>query len=281
MKTEKIKELYYTAGEARKILDLSDDKFQYWVRAGRIEKVQLPGRKQFYYPKRDVDKLARRIEAAIIAEEPEGLVYRKATIEDMEEEYHLSYLIFGKAAHSIATRQSFIEQNPDVNYHLYDHEKLAAFIQIIPYNQKAIKAFMSGANLGDKLSVKDIEQFAPNKPLECIIMEMDTTPTVPPGRRTLYGTQLLMGVSETFREWGEKGIIINKLYATSATPTGIRILKSADFQPVSELGIGDFGNIRYGYELDLNTTKVKMFRPYQEALRQFQAKLEAKQAKKI
>src|SRR5689334_1437870 len=265
MNSEKIKELYYTAGEARQVLDLTDDKFQYWVRAGRIRKERLPGRKQYYYPRKDVDKLARRIEAAIIAEEPEGLVYRKATVEDMEEEYQLSHLIFGKAAHTLALRQAFIKQNPDIDYHVYDHEKLAAFIQIIPYNQKAIKAFMSGEKLGDKLDLRDIEQFVPNKPLECIIMEMDTTPTVPPAKRTLYGTQLLIGLSETLREWGESGIIINKLYATSATPTGIRILKSAGFQAVSELGIGDFGNIRYGYELDLNTTNLKVFRPYQEA----------------
>ncbi|GHO44915.1 helix-turn-helix domain-containing protein [Ktedonospora formicarum] len=266
MQTAKIKDLYYTAGEARKVLDLSDDKFQYWVKAGRIEKVLLPGRKQYLYPKQSVDKLARRIEAAIIADVPEGLIYRKAAIEDLEEEFRLSYLIFGKAAHTVATRRNFLEHNPDVDYHLYDHNDLVAFINIIPFKQEAIQSFMQGQLRGKDLDVRDIEPFVPGQPLECIVMEMATTPTVPPARRTLYGTQLLMGLSETFREWGEQGIIVTKLHGTSSTPTGIRIMQSAGFKVVEQLGI-DRGSERLAFELDIVKSDAKILKGYHEALK--------------
>src|SRR5229473_5066107 len=151
MKSDKIKELYYTAAEARKILDLTDDKFQYWVRVGRIEKVRLPGRKQYLYPKRSVDRLAKRIEAAIIAEEGEGLEFRKAILNVLEEEYALSYLLFGKGAHTIETRRAFMEQNPDIDYHLYEGKELVAFINIIPFHHDTIMQFITGQKRGNKL----------------------------------------------------------------------------------------------------------------------------------
>jgi hypothetical protein len=261
VKSDKIKELYYTAAEARKILDLTDDKFQYWVRVGRIEKALLPGRKQYLYPKRSVDKLARRIEAAILAEEQEGLSYRKAMFDDLEEEYRLSHLLFGKGAHTVETRSAFMWQNPDIDYHLYDDDELVAFINIIPFRHETITQFITGQKRGKELDPSTVEQFVPNKPLECIIMEMATTPTVPPGRRTIYGEQLLLGFADTLEDWGKQGIILTKLYATSSTPTGIRILKSANFQELSNLGGG-----RMAFEIDISTSNAKILRGYKRRL---------------
>lgn len=261
MQSGKIKEIYYTAAEARKALDLTDDKFQYWVKAGRIKRVQIPGRKQGVYLRREVDKLARRIEATIIAEETEELEYRKASIEDLEEEYELSHLIFGKAAHTIETRRALMEQNPDIDYHLYDHDKLVAFINIIPFQHDAVMDFITARKIGSELDPKSVEQFVPGKPLEVIIMDMETTPTVPPTKRTLYATQLLMGLAETFEDMGERGIIIEKCYATSSTTTGIRILNRGGFQV-----IGDLGKDRLAYMLEISNSKTKLLKGYQEAL---------------
>ncbi len=264
MKSDKIKELYYTAAEAIKILDLSDDKFQYWVRVGRIEKVRLPGRKQYLYPKRSVDRLAKRIEAAIIAEEEEGLEFRKAILSDLEEEYQLSYLLFGKGAHIIETRKAFMKENPDIDYHLYDRDELVAFINIIPFQHDTVTQFITGQKRGRELDPNTVEHFVPDKPLECIIMEIATTPTVPPGRRTIYGEQLLLGFSEVLEEWGKQGIIFTKFYATSSTQTGIRILRTANFQEIADLGRG-----RLAFELDISTSSAKMLRGYKQALEQW------------
>jgi hypothetical protein len=263
MNLDKIKELYYTAAEARKILDLSDDKFQYWVRVGRIEKVRLPGRKQYSYPKRSVDRLAKRIEAAIIAEEEEGLEFRKAIVDDLEEEYALSYLLFGKGAHTIETRKAFMEQNPDIDYHLYDHGELVAFLTIIPFEHDSIIQFITGEKRGKELAPSTVKPFIPDKPLECIIMEMAITPTVPPGRRTIYGEQLLLGFSEVLEEWGKQSVIFTKFYATSSTQTGIRILRTANFQEIANLG-----RERLAFELDISTSNAKIVKGYKEALEQ-------------
>jgi len=187
-----------------------------------------------------------------------------APLSDLEEEHQLSYLLFGKGAHTVETRKAFMEQNSDIDYHLYDHGELVAFINIIPFQHDTIIQFTTGQKRGKELDPSTVEQFVPNKPLECIIMEMTTTPTVPPGRRTIYGEQLLLGFSEVLEEWGKQGVIFTKFYATSSTQTGIRILKTADFQEMSDLGRG-----RLAFGLDISTSNAKMLRGYKQALEQW------------
>ncbi len=268
---KEISRRYYTASQARKVLGLDEQEFQYWVRKGRINKVILPGKAQGVYAKREVDGIASKIEAAIIADQPESLEFRKATIDDLEEEYELSYLIFGKGSHSVAVRQTYLERNPDSIYHLYDDGRLAAFIDIVPYSREAIEQFMSGEKKGRELNPHDVEPFTPGKPQECIVMEMATTPTVPPTRRTLYGTQLLIGMSKVFEEWGERGIILTKLHATSSTPTGIHILNTAGFKVTRDLGNG-----RLAFELDVDESNAKILRRYKHALQEWKEAQEKK-----
>jgi hypothetical protein len=265
--SEEQAKIYYTAAEARKALDIDEEAFQYWGRSKKIARIYLPERKQAVYSRKEIDKIAKRTEIAMIAEQPEGIEFRKATKNDLETEYNLSHLIFGKGAHTLETRKHFLEQNPDVDYHLYDHEKLVAFIQVIPFDQKTIERFISGQERGWEIDPKKIKQFIPGEPMECIIMEMATTPTVPPAQRTAYGSLLLSNISDTFTVWGDRGIIITKLYATSSTQTGIRILKNANFKVIKDLGRG-----RLAFELDIVNSNAKIFRDYKEAIKEWDEK---------
>src|SRR5579875_2451516 len=63
MKLGKLAEHYYTAAEARKMLEVDPETFQYWGRDGRIKRVYLPGRKQPVYPKPEINKMAQQTEA--------------------------------------------------------------------------------------------------------------------------------------------------------------------------------------------------------------------------
>jgi hypothetical protein len=252
------------------VLGADEQHFQYQVRRGLIHKTVLPGKTQGVYSKHEVDTLAGNIEAAIIAGIPEGIEFRKATLDDLEAEYELSYLIFGKGAHTLEVRRGFLEHNTEVDYHLYDQGELVAFIHIIPFNHKTIEAFTNGEIRGWEIGPENTEQFAPNTPLKRIIMEMITTPTVPPKKRGFYGSQLLKGLAEVLAMWGDHGIIIKKLYATSSTQTGIHILSTAGFHVLYNLGRG-----RFSFELDVETSKTQLIRNYREALNEWREKQEA------
>ncbi len=266
--SKELTELYYNAAEARKILGIDEEAFQYWGRIGRITRTYLPGRKQAVYSRKEINKIASKIETTILAEKASGLEYRKATINDIDQEVELASLVFGARANlpeAVTLRRAFLETNPDTTYHLYEGDHLVAYINLIPFNHNAIEEFKEGKR-GWLLGTENIEQFTLGKPLECIIIDMATTPTVPPARKGTYAQMLLEGFARTLTEWGEKGIEITKVYAASNTAPGIRILKHAGFNTLKEIGVGTG---RFTFELDVEIAEAKLLTEYKEALRKW------------
>jgi hypothetical protein len=261
---QELAKIYYTAAEARHVLGIDEEAFQYWGRTERIKRIYLPGRKQAVYSKKEINKIASKQEATMLAEKMTGLEYRKATVNDLDAEVELASLVFGARAslpEAVSRRRSFIEKNPDTTYHLYDGDHLVAYINLFPFNQEAIAAFKEGTR-GWLLGLDKLKQFTPDDPLECVMIDMVTTPTVPPARRGTYAQMLLEGFSRTLEDWGEKGIEITKVYAASNTPSGIRIIKHAGFQVIKEVSTG-----RFTFELDVETSETRMLIGYKEALK--------------
>src|SRR5689334_13542491 len=102
-----IRNLYYTALQAREVLGLDEDEFQDWIGAGWINRYVFPPRKRGLYLKSEIDSLAEKMAAEMIAvaiqaqqEEgsaslEQGIVYRQATLADLPAENDLSEVVFG------------------------------------------------------------------------------------------------------------------------------------------------------------------------------------------
>jgi hypothetical protein len=260
MKLGKLAEFYYTAAEARKKLGLDESTFQYWGKEERVNRIYLPGRKQPVYSKREIDDLVNEIEATVIAEKAKEAEFRKATVKDIEEENRLAQLVFGRAA-SAMPRKLYLENNPEGDYHLYDQGKLVAYITIFPLKKETISAFMQGEIRGWQITPNAIEQLIPGKSIELLLMDMVTTPTVPPQKRKRYGQLMIANLLKILQSWGEKGIEFTKFYAIAGTPDGQRILESAKFTRGEKSGAG-----RISYELDINNSDAKWLRGYKDAL---------------
>ncbi len=268
MKLGKLGEIYYTAAQARKVLGIDEDTFQYWGKSQRIKRIHLPGRKQAVYSKKEINDMANRIEAVAIAEKGDGIEFRKATISDLDEEYKLARITFGRNADTEEIRkgkQAFLKKNPDINYHLYDHGNFVGCIDIVPLKHEAIRSFLEGKVIAWLIDPENIEQFEPGKPLECLIIDMLTTPGVEPIRRSSYAARLIANFIRVLEEWGEKGVEISKVYSVSDTPSGIRVLKNAGFQIIDENDKG-----RICFELDISKSNEKILRGYKEALEQWE-----------
>ena len=235
---DKIAEHYYNAAEAKRVLGIDDNTFQYWGRDGRITRTYLPGRKQPLYLKKEINEIAHQVEAALLIQKKEPVIYRKATINDLETQYQLGLLVFGRSANPVEVTKAFMEVNPDIEYHLYDQDTLVAYLNIMPLKHQAIEDFMSGKIRGWQISTDDLEQFEPGKPLELLIMNFVSTPTVPPAQRNYYSSRLLVHVLQTLAELGNQGVEITKLYTVSGTATGQRIIENAKFKKIGEAGGG-------------------------------------------
>ncbi len=267
MKLGKLAEFYYTAAEARKVLGVDQDTLQYWGKSERIKRTYLPGRKQAVYSKKEINEMARKIEAATLIEKAEGLEFRKATIDDLEEEYKLARIIFGRNADTSEIRkgkQSFLKKNPDSNYHLYDHGNFVGCIHIVPLKHEAIITLLQKRIPAWTLDTSNIQPFTSQEPIECFLLDMLTIPGVEPNKRSFYAGRMLVHLAEAMEEWGRQGVQITKLYGMSRTPSGIRILKSAGFNILEEQEDG-----RITFELDVGTSDERLLRGYKEALEQW------------
>lgn len=265
---ERIAKIYYTAAEARAVLGLSKDSFNYWVKLGKIQKRTLLGGKHGVYPKKEIDLLAAKIEAMMLADSPEPLTFRRATIDDLEAETYLAYLIFGQRAldpDMKAARRAYLERCPDSDWHLYDNERLVAYINIVPVSDQAIAQFKTGKHHAWSFS-EELRPYIEGQRHQCIIADFVTIPSAPPAQRSTYGQRVLLEMGHMLKDFGARGIEITALYAASSTPTGIRILKHAGFSQMVT-SVKD----RYIYKLDLTTsTHSKILQEYKDALTEWQ-----------
>jgi hypothetical protein len=267
MKLGKLADVYYTAAEARKVLGIDQDAFQYWAKTERIRRIYLPGRKQAVYSKKEINDMANRIEATAIAEKSSGLEFRVATLNDLEEEYRLARIIFGKQADTPEIRQgkqAFIKKNPNIDYHLYDNENFVGCIHIIPLKHQSIIDTLEGNTAAWLIDPKNIEQFKSGKPLECLFLDALTTPAVEPAKRSGYASYMITKLIQELTAMGNRGIEIRKVYGMSRTPSGIRILKSGGFQAIKE-----YDNGKITFELDVMNSDARVLRGYKEALEQW------------
>jgi hypothetical protein len=195
----------------------------------------------------------------------DDLVFRKATLADLDAERYLAYLCFGPRANdTMPMRRAFLAHNPDMFYHLYDRGNLAAVINIIPLKAEAIEEFKRGKR-GWLFSLDEIEQLTPGARLHLIIIDFMTAPVADAERRTLYATQLLMNLAMQFRKWGAQGIELLSVHASGGTESGRRILRSAGFKELGESVLG-----RVIFELEVAASSLKLLEPYKEAFAAWQ-----------
>jgi hypothetical protein len=155
MSLDRVSELYYTAAEARGVLGLKENTFQTWIKTGKIRKTSLPGIGQGLYLKRDIDRKARLIEAAMFLDTTKDLEYKHATVPDVDAEIHLAHLIYGKRVlrpEARRARKRLVEINPEASWYLYDRDVLAASINIVPVTHEVIEDLSKGREAGCTLT---------------------------------------------------------------------------------------------------------------------------------
>ncbi len=263
---ETLHSLYYDPKGARNALGISKEKFDYWVELGIIQPVTLPGLRHRVYARAHIDALARHFEALLLASAKGNLEFREATVADVKAENDLALLVFGERAlnpQTQAARGHFLEVNPHITLHLYEFGLLVASINIVPITPDAVEEFKLGKR-GWQFRDDQIEQFTNEHPLQCIIIDFMTNPSVPEFQRRLYGMHLLSGLAARLEAWGSAGVEIEKVYASGGTKQGRHLLESAGF-----VFLKDAGDDRRIYVLDMKTAKIHLLRGYLRELGEY------------
>lgn len=255
-----LSERYYTGREVQRKLGITEPALRNLVNQRRLRKITPPGRKTGVYLREEVDTYAEKWFAFLTAEEPPKTIFQVAKIEDMDGEYNLAYRALGRTM-SAELRREWLKKNPESDFVVKHNGKVVGFFRLLPVKHDRLMQFMAGEIRGWDISAEDVEPFEPGKPVECIIMGTAGEPDVDETTRKHYVAILLRGVLRKLEEFGRRGIIITKVYATSQTPSGVAMGLHA--------GMEQFGpkvGKRLTFVADIEQSDIFLFDTYKRGL---------------
>src|SRR5205809_1001677 len=127
---------FYTAAQAIKKLGYARSTFYDMVERGQIKKVVPPNQSDGFYPKLDIDRMAREKELFLLQYSPDTTVFRKAEEKDIQAIHNLSLEIFGASvAPSYESRLAPYLKNPNIYYVVEQDGILVGYLGIAPIKQ--------------------------------------------------------------------------------------------------------------------------------------------------
>jgi hypothetical protein len=257
---------FYTAAQAIKRLGLAKSTFYDMVDRGQIKKVTPPNRRDGFYSKPEIDRMAKEQEAFLLQIATDVSTFEPAQEEDIEGIAELGAELFGgnkESRFNLCLAQ--YQANPEIFHVVKQNGIVVAYVGAFPLKHEAIEKITSGMSEAlfrvEVLSPENIAQFRPGQADEVFLIigaKQDTK------KSKLYGSRAIAGSIEFLETLARRGVIVKKLYATSRTQDGIRICKGMGFKQITPEKEED--NL-LRFELDLETTTSPLFKEYQRLVK--------------
>ncbi len=239
---------FYTAAQAIKKTGLPASTFHDMVKKKKITRIVPPNRTDGFYPKAEIDKMAKAHELFVLQYATDTSVFEKAEKEDLQGIVDLCVELFGKnGVETYEERLAQYNRNPEIFYVLKQDNLIVGYVGIIPLKQEAINKIMSGIEESrmrtEILTPENITVFRADE-ADQIFLVIGVQQGL--AKSKTYASRVISGGIEAMEDFARRGIIIKKLYATSRTQT-----------PISE----EDDLLRF--ELDLATAEEPVFKKYQ------------------
>ena len=226
---------YYTATQAKKRLgDISDGMLRSYVQQGKIERVVPRERKQGFYKREDVDRLARTLDDFLEQESGEpGTQFGLVTREDMPEVVRLLIELFG-GEDSTERRLSWLEKNPEVAFMLRSKGKIVGCVFALPLTLQKIEAILSDPqpHSTSTITADDIQPIAPGRPAYFYVVSMGVKPGVTTVAKRTRGEILIRGLLRFFLDLGKRGVPVKLIATRTASRDGVNLLKRVGFTEI-------------------------------------------------
>jgi hypothetical protein len=256
---------FYTAQEAAKRLGWNIYTFRYYVRTGKIKRHVPPLRKEGYYDKREIDKLAS--ETALFLhtfEEKDTTETRVARLEDAQGVVEVLTNRGWKTA-TAEQRISWYKVNPFIDFIAVTDGKVSGYIHAVPYIPETLEDMMAVRKRSWDIMPQDIIPYQSGHTYD-LYVGIATVEDIP-GHTQRVGFPLIAGFFTFLEELAEKQIYIRRLYAVSAEEPGQKLSSKIGFvkQEVPEdYLLPDW----HRYMLDLETSDSHFAQLYREAVQQ-------------
>lgn len=248
---------FYTPAQAVARLGFNRATFYYYVKKGVITRYTLPPKKEGFFKKEEIDRLAT--EAALlyhtyIGEKTETRPARK---EDAQGIYDV-LASFGWPTAPVALRLAWYERNPYIDYVVRAQGTVQGYITAVPYTPEALEAMMAGRKRAWDITPDDILPYQTGEYdlYTGIAVRQDTD------FHTRYALRLIAGFLAFLEELGKQGIRVRSLSAVSDQPAGQKLSRDIGFveQPAQP------GDRFPRFILDLETSDSHFARRYREAI---------------
>ena len=267
VKTSKAPGNFYTAAEAAQRLGMPKTTFHTYVKQGKIKKVVPPGRTEGFYPKKEIDKLARARELFILEYASEPSTFAQATDEDIKGIHNLCVNLFGvRETASYETLLSWQKKNPRTYYVVKQEGIVTGYIGFLYLNEEVTRHIMSETVPGVPMpSSAEVLPLSPGEPIHGLWVGLAVRPGLPSTQARFSGRHLLTGAIEFLESLAREGMPVKKLYATARTSDGMRLSRKLGFQ---ETVYPDDPLVRY--ELDLEKSDSPLLSEYNRLIKRYE-----------
>jgi len=199
--------------------------------------------------------------------EEAGTRFERAEKQDIIECVEIDQEIFGPSSvtpfdEQVATRQQWWEKNNEIFHVLRKKGQIVGYFSMVPLPREKIVRILREEEHPRDIAPRDIELFQPGKPLDIYIVVMGVRPTFTRQQKRFLGGQLLKGMTDLFREWGNRGVTIRAVYARSRMEEAIKLLEHIGFK---ELDFSPFNGKRL-FQLDIEISDEPFTRECKQAL---------------
>jgi hypothetical protein len=264
VKISKAPRNFYTAAEAAERLGMPKTTFHTYVKQGKIKKVVPPGRTEGFYPKKDIDKLARARELFLLEYASEPSSFTRATDEDIKGIYDLCVSLYGvteTASHE--TLLSWQRKNPRTYYVVKQEGIVTGYIGFLYLNEEVTRHILSETVPGVPMPPStEVLPFTQGETIHGLWVGLAVRPGLPSTQARYTGRHLLTGGIEVLENLAREGMPVKKLYATARTGDGVRLSRKLGFQ---ETIYPDDPLIRY--EIDLEKSDSPLLSEYKKLIK--------------
>jgi hypothetical protein len=227
---------YYTAGEVKKKLGITDGQLYNYVRYGHLQRIMPPGKKQGVYKRDEVDKFALELSAFLSgSEKAKRLTFTNVTETDVPEFVRLTEEIFSGVHLDVAERVKWVKKNPEVLYQLCLDTQIIGCAVILPLKSEKIEQILRDEASADEIKAEEIEVYGTGKPFYLYITGVGVSPALNKQDKRWYGAKLARNIGETIINLGKRGIEIKTITARSETVDGIRLLRHVGFRQIPSI----------------------------------------------
>jgi hypothetical protein len=253
---------YYTASTVRRRLgNISDGMLRSYIQRGLIERTVPPGRKQGFYKRETVDKLAKELLSPWGDSILKSSIKPVETLDEMQECINIANLVFnGTDDTPMEVYAGRIKANPYCYHMVKSNNKIVGFAGIVPLREGKLSEVLA-QTVPVNISNNDVVPFKPGTVAEIYISVMVTNPDASTLYRHAWGFRMIRYLMRLIKEWGYQGIIIKTIGARSAMPDGVKLLQHLGFTEIKRATPE-----RRTFIIDVEKSGIPFIEQYQEAL---------------